>query len=428
MAININFNLRNPKRIGETPINIIIRYNGIQIVHPSGERIDPQFWESENAKKRNFQRVKKGYRSASEINSRLDDISAKAQRIYSHFIAENNRIPDKHEYKALLSAALGQVSKYDEAKNVTLIEFIESQIIKSKERFNPITGKILSVNTIKPYKTLLGHLRKFQKISKKRIDWDNLDNRFYDDFISYLTTVNLKVNTIGKQFQVLNTFVKQAERLDIIPFGKIKNFKVIREEVDSISLSKGQLIEWQQLDLSNDLTLEIARDIFTLACYTGSRYSDIGKFKNENIKEINGMRIFVIVQQKTQKEVHVPVHPVADKILQKYDGCIPNIPPSQKMNKRLKIIARMIPSLQDVYHRKYSNGNGKVTEAVRKYEMVSTHTARRTFASIQYINGVPTHFIMSVTGHKKESDFYKYIRVPNIDKAKAVYQIWQGQS
>lgn len=47
----------------------------------------------------------------------------------------------------------------------------------------------------------------------------------------------------------------------------------------------------------------------------------------------------------------------------------------------------------------------------RKYELVCTHTARRSFATNAYKAGVPTIAIMKITGHTKESTFLRYIKV-----------------
>ncbi len=47
----------------------------------------------------------------------------------------------------------------------------------------------------------------------------------------------------------------------------------------------------------------------------------------------------------------------------------------------------------------------------RKYELVCTHTARRSFATNAYKAGVPTIAIMKITGHTQESTFLRYIKV-----------------
>jgi len=59
-----------------------------------------------------------------------------------------------------------------------------------------------------------------------------------------------------------------------------------------------------------------------------------------------------------------------------------------------------------------------VTTKVHKWELVSSHTARRTFATNCYLDGIPTRTIMRITGHKKEDDFFRYIRMTPEDDAK----------
>ena len=49
-----------------------------------------------------------------------------------------------------------------------------------------------------------------------------------------------------------------------------------------------------------------------------------------------------------------------------------------------------------------------------KYEYISTHTGRRTFATLHY-RIIDTPDIMRVTGHKKESTFLQYINQNNDD-------------
>jgi integrase len=52
------------------------------------------------------------------------------------------------------------------------------------------------------------------------------------------------------------------------------------------------------------------------------------------------------------------------------------------------------------------------------YECISSHTARRSFATNLYLDGYPTIEIQKITGHKTETSFMKYIRVTKLDAAK----------
>lgn len=52
---------------------------------------------------------------------------------------------------------------------------------------------------------------------------------------------------------------------------------------------------------------------------------------------------------------------------------------------------------------------GAITK--KKYEWITSHTARRSFATNSYLEGLDNYSIMKITGHKTEADFLKYIKV-----------------
>ena len=58
-----------------------------------------------------------------------------------------------------------------------------------------------------------------------------------------------------------------------------------------------------------------------------------------------------------------------------------------------------------------------VTRTVSKWELVTSHTARRSFATNAFLNDVPALAIMQITGHRTESAFMKYIRMSPKDNA-----------
>ena len=78
----------------------------------------------------------------------------------------------------------------------------------------------------------------------------------------------------------------------------------------------------------------------------------------------------------------------------------------------------MIPSLRKHISITETKGGVEVTTKAHKWELVSSHTARRTFATNCYLDGIPTRTIMRITGHKKEDDFFRYIRMTPEDDAK----------
>jgi hypothetical protein len=58
-----------------------------------------------------------------------------------------------------------------------------------------------------------------------------------------------------------------------------------------------------------------------------------------------------------------------------------------------------------------------------KWEMVMTHTARRSFCTNMYLRGIPTPTIMSISGHRTEKNFYKYIKAEGIEHARMMKRL-----
>ena len=157
--------------------------------------------------------------------------------------------------------------------------------------------------------------------------------------------------------------------------------------------------------------LRKARDMFLIGAFTGLRCSDYSRLHPENIK--NG--IIQIRNQKTGVTTSVPVHWIVREIIGNgYDFAHPLR--GQELNDQIKDVARMAGITENVLVSQ--NRGGKVVEAVfPKYELVSSHTARRSFATNAYKAGIPSIAIMKITGHKRESTFMRYIRVSERENA-----------
>ena len=68
---------------------------------------------------------------------------------------------------------------------------------------------------------------------------------------------------------------------------------------------------------------------------------------------------------------------------------------------------------------------GKRTkENFPKYELVSAHTARRSFATNMFESGVPALVIMQITGHKTEKAFLSYIKTDPEKYASMLIEQW----
>ena len=364
----------------------------------------------------------------------------------THTINKQSRYPDKNRdreylnglekaildsYKALKEPPTSEwlntvIDKYRfpdkyKGKKMTLFKFFQSVIDNLDHRTNQKTNKQISYQSVREFHVTFGYLKEYAQSKRKKIDFNDIDLDFYNDFVKYLESRNLAQNTIGKKIRFLKIVLNQATDRGInknLKF-KSKRFKAITEETDNIYLSVEELDKIKELDLSNKPRLDRVRDLFLIGCWTGLRFSDWHKVRPENIE--NGF--ITLKQQKTNKPVVIPIHPAVENILNKYEGNLPRPISNQKFNEYLKEVARMA-DFKEAITKQVTRGGKPETTIKPKWQMISTHTARRSFATNMYKVGIPSITIMAVTGHRTESAFLKYIKVTPQEHAERMRDIW----
>jgi len=408
----INLNLRDSRTTDASPINIVIRWNGQRLVYPSGERIRPRHWSATT------QRAKASMTTAPEFNRNLSHIVDKVEGAFLRFLNDNEqRAPAAGELRDQLDIVLGR--KASEGPR-TLFAFIQDYIDKGATRVNPDTGTRLAATTLKKYTSTLNHLQAFAKAKRMRVDFDTVDLLFYDRFNAYLTAdQRLAMNSVGKYIQTVKTFLRSAaeEGHDVNPAFRSRKFKTPSELTDKVYLTEQELTDLFRLDLSGHPRLDRARDLFILGAWTGLRFGDFTTIRPE---QVNGDRIRVRTA-KTGTAVVIPLHPCVRAILAKYDNALPRAISNQKMNAYVREFAAMVPSLQDRVSVSSTVAGVRRYVTKAKAELVTTHTARRSFATNYYLKGVPTRTIMAITGHQTEQAFRLYIRL-NADEHADILQ------
>jgi integrase len=315
----------------------------------------------------------------------------------------------------------------------TLFSFIQSFIDKAKSKPNTKTGRPVSYKMLREYNVSFEYLKKYSISINKVFDFKDIDLSFYDGYIQFLQTTikhskdtevkeKLAVNTIGKKIRTLKIFLNAAKEEGKNPydFYHSKKFVAMTEESESIYLNESELNTLYEANLTP--AKEKIRDLFLVGCWTGCRFSDISQITPESISE----GLIHLRQYKTGKKVLIPLHPVVTAILNKYGGKLPEIISNQKFNVALKEIAKDA-KISEKTHKAITRGGVKTSLSYNKYQLVTTHTARRSFATNLYKSGFPSLSIMAITGHVTEKSFLKYIKVTPDEHAKKLQLHWDSR-
>jgi integrase len=245
------------------------------------------------------------------------------------------------------------------------------------------------------------------------LTFDNINLEFYEQFKDYiLNEKKLLNNTFGKQIRTLKSFLNLATEKGINTNAGYKSrlFKSPQENIDHIYLTSDELDAIYKKDLKGKMYLDRVRDLFLIGCHTGLRFSDFTLLKKENLEETKTGFVLNVKTNKTGERVIIPLKPVVKAIWDKYEGSLPRAISNQKMNEYLKELGEEAEISKKVIIKKTS---GKVIRETTcpKFKLISTHTARRSFATNAFLSGIPPISIMKFTGHQTESSFMKYIKI-----------------
>jgi integrase len=196
-------------------------------------------------------------------------------------------------------------------------------------------------------------------------------------------------------------------------------FSKISEVINHPYLDLKELDEIEKLVLI-DKEMDIARDIFLVECYTGLRIGDLlGFIKNPNFVNVDGKKFIQLKQSKTSKPVYIPLKSNVIKIMNKYDGNLPDYLHQNIINKHLKSICKRA-KITDKYQYIRTEGGEEILHEKPKYKFISNHTARRSFCTNAFKEGIPVHDIMAISGHKTERIFLDYIKVDLLQNASRI--------
>lgn len=280
------------------------------------------------------------------------------------------------------------------------------------------SGRPVAKGTIAQYVTTVNVVRRFSearpKVSQKP---EKLGKKFYNSFVCWLNSEGMAANTIGKHIKNLKAILRAelpagyAMRCEFLQRGTCVRPE---EQIDNVYLNESELERIKSLKLEG--TSGNIRDTFILLSYTGCRYSDIISFQPSNYVMLSNGRALVFNQCKTNREVVVPLLPEAEEILTKNGGMIPPQVTIQTFNRIIKSVCRKAGITdRTAIHR--TQGGKKVVMVREKCDLVSAHTARRSFATNLYKRGLPTSMIMSATGHETEQAFRTYIKITRYENA-----------
>lgn len=280
------------------------------------------------------------------------------------------------------------------------------------------------------YGILVNKLEEVENLTGCIIYPSMISSIFWNHFIPFLVSQGLKYSTIGylksnlittlnwcsKYGVILNPSYNEVDIPSYIPskisltpdeISHIYHFKIGIDRAYSFRLKKEVVYKKNKIQ-----TLCRVRDMFVLGCNLGQRYSDLVRITPDNFR--NGQ--FSIIQQKTGNRCVLDINMLAIEskvvweILERYGYFAPYTGDINNFNSYLhELLYHIGEGFLENVHVDNKIGGVIVRESKPKYQLISSHSARRSFATINTLRNIPRSKILRATGHSSEKAFNRYI-------------------
>lgn len=414
---NIIFELENRKKNGvliveNVPIRMRVTYNGKRVEFTTGHRIDARKWDADKQKVRNGC-TNKLKQSSSDINADLQEQQSKLQNVFKEFEVQNI-IPTPTQLKETFNSRIKSNEGTEEQPKMNLFEAFD-EFVKEESSQNH-----WAYNTRKKFATIKNHIKEF----KEDVAFEYFDKQGLNEYMAFLLDEKkMRNSTVCREVRFVKEFLQWGFQKGYYNNNAFKAFKPRLKTANKIVifLSNEELQKLCSYEIPEDkLYLKRVRDVLLFCCFTGLRHSDVYNLKRSDIKSDH----IEVTTQKTTDSLIIELNNVSKTILNKYkdfhfsnDKVLPVIS-NQKMNKYLKELGKLAEINEEV-RITYYQGEKRTDKVKLKYELLCTHTGRRTFICNALLCGIPVHIVMKWTGHSDYRSMQPYIDVT--DKIRSQY-------
>lgn len=398
------FYLKQPKLDKATPIYLI--YRGFK--KSTGEKINPKDWNFEIG----MPVRRRGDHNLSAISIVLGRYAEWLGELINQYKIKGEKLNkeillQEYEYR------------YKESKKIVYFQDYIEHFLEIAPDIRTKKNLPLTKRTLQAYTTVAGYYKDFEKVNKKR-RLDGLDITLHRELTKHFQEdLGLATNTVGWYIKNIKVFAKYADKegYNVHPDILSGDFFVAQEESENIYLTEEEVNEIYGLKLS--LRLDKIRKWAIIGCWTGLRVSDWESFSG--IKE----NYIQIKTKKTGEIVIIPMHPQLKELLK---TGMPKPCSNVEFNREIKKVCEIAEINKKVYgSRRNKKTNRLETGYFEKWKLVTAHTMRRSFATNLYLSGFPTIGIMSITGHRTEKSFLKYIKVTKEQHANMLMEFWSNR-
>lgn len=391
-----------------------IRWGSNIVAFNVGYRVDLDKWNTDSQRCKNNTTHGKKKIHSSIINREIQRFEDISDEVFYMFEQENT-IPSSEEFRKVMNIKLGKIVEKDKNFFDCYTEFIISE------------GKDKSWTdaTYKKHRTIKKHMENFAP----KLEFSDLTEKGLQTLVDYLISlknedtgeIKLRNTTIKKDINILKWFLRWAtakgynKETSFIDFSP--KLKIIPRKIIFLDWNELMRVYNTQIPESKNY-LKRVKDKFLFCCFTSLRYSDM-----ENLKWTDVFDDYIeITSIKTNDPLKIELNKYSKEILSRYEKVDKYVFPrisNQKMNNYMKELGEIceINTMETII---YYQGNNRIEDTIPKYELLTTHTGRRTFICNAIMLGISPNIVMKWTGHADYNAMRPYIDIADRAKKEAM--------
>jgi len=370
-------NRQKTKTDGKTAIFCRVTIDGRSAVMTTGEECLPAEWNS-----------RQGITGEKKINQRLAAFRELVEKTYAEILTKDGVVSAE-----LLKNRLQGVA----ATPTTLLTISEAELQSVKA----CVGKSRSEGTYRNHTYSDKMLREWiESRGQKDMPIDAVTEEMLEEFRFYFKKKRFAAKTVNRHLCWLSRLMYRAVSKRIIRYNPFEDATYEKEERKIRFLQKSDVAKLMALKV-NDKEAEQARQMFLFSCFTGLAIADMERLKFSHIQTAaDGRRYIRKERQKTKVESVVPLHPIAEEILNR---CREN----QAVKEEGDALVFPRGCSRSVMNSKLST----VGLACGIRQRLSFHMARHTFGTLSLSAGIPIESIAKMMGHASISSTQIYAQV-----------------
>ena len=392
---NVTFSIdkRNTDKNGYAPIkaNVAIDYKKKTI---TVGKVKPRYWNKSKPRISVKHPTDDGY-NPEKVNTYLDNFQKEAKEYFDDCKRQN------------IELTLDIVSDYFKGHKLNLNP-VKKEFWEAYDEFLKAGELTLTTGTIRGRKSRNKKLKEFETDTGYKMTFESINLVFFDKFLEYiLFTKNHEYNYVPCILRQLKAFMNWSHQRNYHINTTYKKFSAPEKEGSIIYLTFPELQQLINFQFENKKYSKV-RDFYCFGCLIGARYSDLKRLTKDNLAE--GKLKFTT--EKTNIDIVIPVFPELQTIINRYPEqyrLLPKIS-NAKANKYIKKACELAGTNAPTEYKTFVK-NTTVKEFKPKFELIGTHTARKTFVCLAHANGIDIKTIMDITGIQDQQTLKRYLDV-----------------